>query len=111
MTEFLVLPDGKVLVQNLTPVMAAILLDLNPNEPAIRRRVLTAPLLMRQSRLADRAVPPRPRQGRATLAPLPMPDGGQRSARPAFSSPPMTAALPLAQPTPADQPAPPQTEV
>jgi len=40
MTEFLLLPDGRVFVQNLTPVMAAILLKLNPNEPAIRRRVV-----------------------------------------------------------------------
>jgi hypothetical protein len=40
MTEFLLLPDGRVLVQNLTPVMAAILLKLNPNETAIRRRVV-----------------------------------------------------------------------
>jgi hypothetical protein len=39
LTEFLVLPDGRILVQNLTPVMAAILLKLNPNEKAIRRRV------------------------------------------------------------------------
>jgi hypothetical protein len=38
-TEFLLLPDGTVLVQNLTPAMAAILLELNPNEEAIRRRV------------------------------------------------------------------------
>jgi hypothetical protein len=38
-TEFLLLPDGVILVQNLTPVMAEILLQLNPNEEAIRRRV------------------------------------------------------------------------
>ncbi|HZM01965.1 MAG TPA: hypothetical protein VFC44_02990 [Candidatus Saccharimonadales bacterium] len=39
-TEFLLLPDGRILVQNLTPVMAAILLELNPDETAIRRRVM-----------------------------------------------------------------------
>jgi len=39
-TEFLLLPDGRILVQNLTPVMAAILLELNPDETAIRRRAL-----------------------------------------------------------------------
>ncbi len=39
-TEFLLLPDGRILVQNLTPVMAAILLELNPGEEAIRRRVV-----------------------------------------------------------------------
>ncbi|MGA2747951.1 MAG: hypothetical protein ABSG59_04165 [Verrucomicrobiota bacterium] len=38
-TEFLLLPNGQVLVQNLTPVMAAILLELNPDDEAIRRRV------------------------------------------------------------------------
>ena len=37
LTEFLLLPDGRILVQNLTPVMAAILLKLNPGETAIRR--------------------------------------------------------------------------
>jgi hypothetical protein len=40
MTEFLLLPDGRILVQDLTPVMAGILLDLNPGEEAIRRRVV-----------------------------------------------------------------------
>jgi hypothetical protein len=39
-TELLLLPDGRVLVQNLTPVMAGILLELNPDEEAIRRRVV-----------------------------------------------------------------------
>ncbi len=38
-TEFLLLPDGRVLVQNLTPVMARILLELNPQEEAILCRV------------------------------------------------------------------------
>jgi hypothetical protein len=37
-TEFLLLADGRILVQNLTPVMAALLLELNPGEEAIRRR-------------------------------------------------------------------------
>lgn len=40
MTEFLILPDGKVLVQDLTRVMAEILIGLNPNEDAIRRRLV-----------------------------------------------------------------------
>jgi hypothetical protein len=40
-TEFLLLPDGTVYAQNLTPTMAAVLLELNPNEEAIRRRVTT----------------------------------------------------------------------
>ncbi len=38
-TELLLLPDGRIFVQNLTPVMAAVLLQLNPGEEAIRRRV------------------------------------------------------------------------
>jgi len=44
-TEFLLLPDGVILVQNLTPVMAEILLQLNPNEEAIRRRVAASQVL------------------------------------------------------------------
>jgi hypothetical protein len=39
-TELLLLADGRILVQNLTPVMAALLLELNPGEEAIRRRVV-----------------------------------------------------------------------
>jgi hypothetical protein len=42
-TEFLLLPDGRILVQNLTPVMAAILLEFNPGEEAIRSRVRKQP--------------------------------------------------------------------
>jgi len=42
-TEFLLLPDGRILVQDLTPVMAALLLELNPGEEAIRRRVPNPP--------------------------------------------------------------------
>ena len=39
-TEILILPEGKVLVHNLTPVMAAILEQLNPNANEIRERVV-----------------------------------------------------------------------
>ena len=38
-TEFLILPDGRVFTQNLTPAMAALLLELNPEEPAMKQRV------------------------------------------------------------------------
>jgi hypothetical protein len=38
-TEILILPEGKVLVHNLTPVMAALLEKLNPQANAIRDRV------------------------------------------------------------------------
>ena len=42
--------------------------------------------VMRQSRMVGRAVLCPPHDGSATLIPLPMPDGGQRSARPTFPS-------------------------
>ena len=38
-TELLILPDGRVFTQNLTPAMAVLLLELNPEEPAIKGRV------------------------------------------------------------------------
>ena len=41
-TEILILPEGKVLVHNLTPVMAAILEQLNPHADEIRDRVAVA---------------------------------------------------------------------
>ncbi len=37
-TEILLLPDGQVLVHNLTPTMAAILAELNPNDRAMKIR-------------------------------------------------------------------------
>jgi hypothetical protein len=41
-TEILILPEGKVLVHNLTPMMAAILKQLNPCADEIRDRVAIA---------------------------------------------------------------------
>jgi hypothetical protein len=41
-TEFLILSDGTVLVQNLTPTTAAILSQLNPNDDTILRRVVAS---------------------------------------------------------------------
>ena len=35
------MPDGKVLAHNLTPVMAAVLSELNPADEAIKQRVIT----------------------------------------------------------------------
>ena len=87
-TEFLLLPDGKILVQNLTPVMAAILLEFNPGEEAIRRRVPNPQNTARPSRRAGQAVPCPPTDCGATLNPPPMPDGGQRSARPTSAKTP-----------------------
>ena len=41
-TDLLILSDGTVLAHNLTPVMAAVLHKLNPEEETMRRRTLTA---------------------------------------------------------------------
>ena len=38
MTELLILPDGRILVHNLTPAMAAILAELNPADEPMRER-------------------------------------------------------------------------
>lgn len=38
-SELLILPDGRVLVHNLTPVMAKLLGELNPAEEEIRLRI------------------------------------------------------------------------
>jgi hypothetical protein len=38
-TELLILPDGRVLVHNLTQPMANILSELNPKENVIRPRI------------------------------------------------------------------------
>jgi hypothetical protein len=37
-SELLILPDGRVLVHNLTPTMASLLAELNPADPAMRER-------------------------------------------------------------------------
>jgi hypothetical protein len=37
-SEFLILPDGSVLAHNLTPALARVLAELNPRDPAMRRR-------------------------------------------------------------------------
>lgn len=41
-TELLILPDGRILVQNLTQPMADVLSGLNPNDDTIRARAKTA---------------------------------------------------------------------
>lgn len=40
-TELLILPDGRILVQNLTQPMARLLHRLNPEDQTIGRRVKT----------------------------------------------------------------------
>ena len=37
-TEFLILADGRLMVHNITPTMAAILSELNPNDELMRQR-------------------------------------------------------------------------
>ena len=37
-TEFLILPDGRLMVHNLTPTMAALLSELNPNDEVMTQR-------------------------------------------------------------------------
>lgn len=39
-TELLLLPDGQILVHNLTPAMAAVLAKLNPNDELMRERMV-----------------------------------------------------------------------
>jgi hypothetical protein len=36
--EFLILPDGKILAHNITPVLAKVLSELNPADAAMKRR-------------------------------------------------------------------------
>lgn len=39
--ELLVMPDGKIYAHNLTPEMAAVLSELNPNDAGIKQRAIT----------------------------------------------------------------------
>ncbi|MCI0744293.1 MAG: hypothetical protein L0Y58_02705 [Verrucomicrobia subdivision 3 bacterium] len=40
-SEVLIMPDGQIYAHNLTPAMAAVLSELNPDDPNIRQRVIT----------------------------------------------------------------------
>ena len=51
-TELLILPDGRVLVHNLTPAFARLLHELNPNDAQIHPRAA------RKSRLTPNASRP-----------------------------------------------------
>mgnify|MGYP000950564858 CR=1 FL=1 len=53
-TEILILPDARVLVHNLTPVMAAILEPLNPGADEIRDRVAVARAQAKPGQEGDR---------------------------------------------------------
>lgn len=37
-SEILILPDGRILAQNITPVMARLLSELNPEDQLMRQR-------------------------------------------------------------------------
>jgi len=50
MTELLLLPDGQILVHNLTPAFAQLLSELNPNDQEMLSRVTHHP-----SRTTDRS--------------------------------------------------------
>ena len=41
MSELLIMPDGRIYVHNLTPEMAAVLRELNPDDETIQQRVIT----------------------------------------------------------------------
>jgi hypothetical protein len=40
-SEVLIMPDGKIYAHNLTPEMARVLSELNPDDESIQRRVVT----------------------------------------------------------------------
>ena len=42
-SELLILPDGRILVHNLTPTMASVLRELNPDDDTIQPRVASEP--------------------------------------------------------------------
>ena len=39
-SELLIMPDGRILAHNITPVMARVLAELNPTDEAMKRRAL-----------------------------------------------------------------------
>ena len=41
MSEVLIMPDGRIYVHNLTPALAAVLSELNPDDASFRQRVVT----------------------------------------------------------------------
>jgi hypothetical protein len=45
-SQFLLLPDGRVLAHNLTPALAAVLAELNPGDAQIRSRTGRAELIL-----------------------------------------------------------------
>jgi len=63
-SELLILPDGRILVHNLTQTFAGLLHELNPNAEQITSRVLHHSLPLRKPDRADLMVRPAARQRR-----------------------------------------------
>jgi len=53
-SELLILPDGRILVHNLTPTMASVLRELNPDDDTIKTRA--APESRRRDAAGQRIV-------------------------------------------------------
>lgn len=54
-TELLLLPDGRILVHNLTPAMAALLQQINPGDRSMTERAIVKRSRGRKSRTERRA--------------------------------------------------------
>jgi hypothetical protein len=65
-SELLILPDGRILVHNLTQPFADLLHELNPNDEQISSRVLHHSLPLREPGRADLLASPAARQRRPT---------------------------------------------
>ncbi len=65
-SELLILPDGRILVHNLTPAFAGLLRELNPDDEQISSRVSHHSPPTRESGRADLPVSPAARQRRPT---------------------------------------------
>jgi hypothetical protein len=63
-TELLILPDGQILVHNLTPAFAGLLKELNPDAEQISSRVLHPSLPSREFGRAGLPVSPATQQRR-----------------------------------------------
>ena len=56
-SELLLLPDGRILVHNLTPAMAALLHQLDPEDRRMIRRAIVTPNRGRKSRTQHQTRP------------------------------------------------------
>ena len=56
-SELLLLPDGRILVHNLTPAMAALLQQLNPEDRRMLRRAVLPRSRRRKSRAEHQILP------------------------------------------------------